>query len=159
MKACRLSETACHVYRLNQPTGFTTACTVVDNAVDEAMNGYCDKIKVTLLKDGSASVEDNGRGIPVDIHPQLGIPAVEVALTRLHAGSKFENGAYKVSGGLHGVGVSAVNALSAFLEITVKTDGGIHYIKFERGETAIPLKRLGDTDEQGTLVRLPDDSI
>ena len=133
---------------------------VVDNAVDEAMNGFCDTIKVTLLKDGSASVEDNGRGIPVDIHPQLGIPAVEVALTRLHAGSKFENGAYKVSGGLHGVGVSAVNALSAFLEITVKTDGGIHYIKFERGETVVPLKRLGDTDEHGTLVRFkPDDSI
>jgi DNA gyrase subunit B len=133
---------------------------VVDNAIDEAMNGFCDNIKVTLSKDGTASVEDNGRGIPVDIHPQLGIPAVEVALTRLHAGSKFEIGAYKVSGGLHGVGVSAVNALSAFLEITVKTDGGIHYIKFERGETVVPLKRLGDTDEHGTLVRFkPDDTI
>lgn len=133
---------------------------VVDNAVDEAMNGYCDKIKVILWKDGSASVEDNGRGIPVEIHPQLGIPAVEVALTRLHAGSKFENGAYKVSGGLHGVGVSAVNALSEYLEITVKTDGGIHYIKFERGATVIPLKRLGDTDEHGTLVRFkPDGTI
>lgn len=133
---------------------------VVDNAVDEAMNGYCDKIRVVLQKDGSASVEDNGRGIPVDIQPQLGIPAVEVALTRLHAGSKFENGAYKVSGGLHGVGVSAVNALSTFLEITVKINGGVHYIKFERGETVVPLKRLGDTDEHGTLVRfLPDDTI
>lgn len=133
---------------------------VVDNAVDEAMNGYCDKIRVVLQKDGSASVEDNGRGIPVDIQPQLGIPAVEVALTRLHAGSKFENGAYKVSGGLHGVGVSAVNALSTFLEITVKINGGVHYIKFERGETVVPLKRLGDTGEHGTLVRfLPDDTI
>ncbi len=133
---------------------------VVDNAVDEAMNGYCDRIKVTLSSDGSASVEDNGRGIPVDIHPQLGIPAIEVALTRLHAGSKFENGAYKVSGGLHGVGVSAVNALSEFLEITVKTNGGIHYIKFERGETVVPLRRLGDTDEHGTLVRFkPDETI
>ncbi len=132
---------------------------VVDNAVDEAMNGFCDKIKVILWKDGSASVEDNGRGIPVDIHPQLGIPAVEVALTRLHAGSKFENGAYKVSGGLHGVGVSAVNALSEFLEITVKTDGGVHYIKFERGQTVVPLKRLGETDEHGTLVRFKPDPL
>jgi DNA gyrase subunit B len=133
---------------------------VVDNAVDEALNGYCDKIRVDLWSDGSASVEDNGRGIPVDIHPQLGIPAVEVALTRLHAGSKFENGAYKVSGGLHGVGVSAVNALSSYLEITVKTNGGIYYIKFSRGETVEPLKRLGDTEEHGTLVRFkPDDTI
>ncbi len=133
---------------------------VVDNSVDEALNGYCTKIVVTLHKDGSASVLDNGRGIPVDIHPQLGIPAVEVALTKLHAGSKFGSGAYKVSGGLHGVGVSAVNALSEFLEVTVMTTGKVHYIKFERGKTTVPLKVTGKTGETGTLVRfMPDATI
>jgi DNA gyrase subunit B len=131
---------------------------VVDNSVDEALNGYCTRIDVVLSKDGSASVLDNGRGIPVDIHPQMGIPAVEVALTRLHAGSKFGNGAYKVSGGLHGIGVSAVNALSEFLEVTVKINGGIHFIRFERGVTSVPLKRIGDTGETGTLVRFKPDA-
>ena len=131
---------------------------VVDNSVDEALNGYCDKIVVKLHADGSASVLDNGRGIPVDIHPQLGIPAVEVALTRLHAGSKFGSGAYKVSGGLHGVGVSAVNALSEFLEVTVMQNGKMHYIKFERGGTTVPLKITGKTKETGTLVRFKPDA-
>ena len=133
---------------------------VVDNSVDEALNGYCTRIDVVLHKDGSVSVQDNGRGIPVDIHPDAGIPAVEVALTRLHAGSKFGGGAYKVSGGLHGVGVSAVNALSEFLEVTVKIGGGIHFIRFERGVTTVPLRRIGDTSETGTLVRFkPDPTI
>jgi DNA gyrase subunit B len=131
---------------------------VVDNSVDEALNGYCDKIVVTLHKDGSASVLDNGRGIPVDIHPQLGIPAVEVALTRLHAGSKFGSGAYKVSGGLHGVGVSAVNALSEYLEVTVKQNGKVHYIRFERGHTTVPLKVVGEAEDTGTLVRFQPDA-
>jgi len=133
---------------------------VVDNSVDEALNGYCTRIDVVLHKDGSVSVQDNGRGIPVDIHPETGIPAVEVALTRLHAGSKFGGGAYKVSGGLHGVGVSAVNALSEFLEVTVKIGGGVYFIRFERGVTKVPLKRIGDTAETGTLVRFkPDPTI
>lgn len=133
---------------------------VVDNSVDEALSGVCDKIVVTLKEDGSAMVEDNGRGIPIGIHPKLGIPAIEVALTRLHAGSKFGVGVYKVSGGLHGVGVSAVNALSQFLEVTVKTGGGVHFIRFERGVTTVPLKRTGDTKETGTTVRfLPDPEI
>ncbi|MGE5579739.1 MAG: DNA topoisomerase (ATP-hydrolyzing) subunit B [Bacillota bacterium] len=131
---------------------------VVDNSVDEALNGYCDKIVVTLHQDGSASVLDNGRGIPVDIHPQLGIPAVEVALTKLHAGSKFGSGAYKVSGGLHGVGVSAVNALSEYLEVTVRQNGKVHYIKFERGHTTVPLKVVGEATDTGTLVRFKPDA-
>ncbi|HHW19005.1 MAG TPA: DNA topoisomerase (ATP-hydrolyzing) subunit B [Firmicutes bacterium] len=133
---------------------------VVDNSVDEALNGFCTRIQVVLHKDGSASCEDNGRGIPVEIHPKLGIPAVEVALTRLHAGSKFGAGGYKVSGGLHGVGVTAVNALSKWLEVRVKTHGGIYHIRFERGKTVSPLKRIGDTEETGTYVRfLPDPTI
>lgn len=133
---------------------------VVDNSIDEALNGFCTRIEVVLHKDGSASCEDNGRGIPVGIHPQLGIPAVEVALTRLHAGSKFGSGGYKVSGGLHGVGVSAVNALSKWMEVRVKQDGGIFRIRFEKGKTTEPLKRIGDTEEHGTFVRfLPDPTI
>ena len=131
---------------------------VVDNSVDEALNGYCSRIIVTLHQDGSASVVDNGRGIPVDIQSQLGIPAVEVALTRLHAGSKFGSGAYKVSGGLHGVGVSAVNALSEFLEVTVKINGGVYFIKFERGVTTVPLKKTGKTGDTGTTVLFKPDS-
>ncbi|MEX0973819.1 MAG: DNA topoisomerase (ATP-hydrolyzing) subunit B [Bacillota bacterium] len=131
---------------------------VVDNSVDEALNGYCSRIIVTLHQDGSASVVDNGRGIPVDIQSQLGIPAVEVALTRLHAGSKFGNGAYRVSGGLHGVGVSAVNALSEFLEVTVKINGGVYFIKFERGVTTVPLKKTGKTGDTGTTVLFKPDS-
>lgn len=133
---------------------------VVDNAIDEALNGFCTRIDVVLKKDGSASVEDNGRGIPVEPHPKLGIPAVEVALTRLHAGSKFGAGGYKVSGGLHGVGVSAVNALSKWLEAKIKIGGGIYHIRFERGKTTSPLKKIGNTDETGTVVSfLPDPTI
>ncbi len=133
---------------------------VVDNSIDESLNGFCDRIDVILEKDGSASCEDNGRGIPVGIQPELGIPAVEVALTRLHAGSKFGRGGYKVSGGLHGVGVSVVNALSEWLEVKVKQKGGLHYIKFERGKTRVPLKRLGSSKETGTYVRFkPDPEI
>ena len=111
---------------------------VVDNSVDESLNGFCDRIDVVLLKDGSVSCADNGRGIPVGIQPEVGLPAVEVVLTRLHAGSKFGRG-YKVSGGLHGVGVSVVNALSEWLEIKVKQGGGLYYMKLERGKTVVPL--------------------
>ncbi len=133
---------------------------VIDNSVDEALNGYCTRIDVILNSDGTATVKDDGRGIPVGIHPEVGIPAVEIAMTRLHAGSKFGGGAYKVSGGLHGVGVSAVNALSAFMEVTVKMDGKIHWIKFERGKTVEPLKVIGKTKETGTTTRfMPDAEI
>ncbi len=133
---------------------------VVDNSVDESLNGFCDRIDVILKKDGSASCEDNGRGIPVGIQPELGIPAVEVALTRLHAGSKFGRGGYKVSGGLHGVGVAVVNALSEWLEVKVSQKNGLHYIKFERGKTVVPLKRMGTSKKTGTYVRFkPDPEI
>ncbi|HOA71362.1 MAG: DNA topoisomerase (ATP-hydrolyzing) subunit B [Bacillota bacterium] len=133
---------------------------VVDNSVDEALNGFCDRIDVVIHKDGSVSCADNGRGIPVGIQPEVGLPAVEVVLTRLHAGSKFGRGGYKVSGGLHGVGVSVVNALSIWLEVKVKQDGGLYYMKFERGKTVEPLKRLGDAEDTGTYVRfMPDPEI
>lgn len=130
---------------------------VVDNSVDESLNGYCDRIDVVIHNDGSVSCADNGRGIPVGIQPEVGLPAVEVVLTRLHAGSKFGRGGYKVSGGLHGVGVSVVNALSEWLEVKVQQDGGLYYIKFERGKTVVSLKRLGDSDETGTYVRFKPD--
>jgi len=128
---------------------------VSDNAVDEAMAGSCDKIDVVLYKDGSVSVKDNGRGIPVDINPEYNMPGVELALTKLHAGGKFDSGAYKVSGGLHGVGVSCVNATSDWLEVTVWRDKKIHKIRFERGVTTKKLHVIGNAkpNEHGTLVR------
>ncbi|HZT40821.1 MAG TPA: DNA topoisomerase subunit B [Chthonomonadaceae bacterium] len=128
---------------------------VSDNAIDEAMAGYCNRIDVILHADGSVSVRDNGRGIPVDINPQYQMSGVELALTKLHAGGKFESGAYKVSGGLHGVGVSCVNATSDWLEVTVWRDGKTHKIRFERGITVSPLKMIGRSkpNERGTLVR------
>ena len=123
---------------------------VVDNAVDEALAGYCSKIDVTIHKDNSITVEDDGRGIPVGKHPTEKIPTVEVVLTKLHAGGKFDGEGYKVSGGLHGVGVSCVNALSTRLEVQVKRDGGIYEIAFERGITAEKLKKVGTTRESNT---------
>ena len=125
---------------------------VVDNAVDEAMAGHCDRIEVTLLADGGVRVVDNGRGIPVDEHPVEKLPAVTVALTVLHAGGKFGGGGYKVSGGLHGVGVSVVNALSTRLEVEVKRDGYRWTQSFAYGEPEGPLERHEPTDETGTSV-------
>ena len=133
---------------------------IVDNSVDEALAGYCTEINVTLNKDNSVTVIDNGRGIPIGIHHKMGIPTVEVVYTILHAGGKFGGGGYKVSGGLHGVGASVVNALSTWLEVEVSNGEGIYKQRFERGKTVTKLTRIGDTKKTGTKVTfLPDDTI
>ncbi len=133
---------------------------VIDNSIDEAMAGHCDNIIVVMNEDGSITVKDNGRGIPVEIHKATGRPAVETVLTKLHAGGKFGGDGYKVSGGLHGVGVSCVNALSADLTINVHRDGHIHSQSFKQGSPVKDLEVIGDSDTTGTEITFwPDPTI
>lgn len=135
---------------------------IADNAVDEHLAGYCSEITVTLNDDGTATIMDNGRGIPIGIHPKAGIPAVEVVFTVLHAGGKFGDGGYKISGGLHGVGASVVNALSVWLEVEIRVDGGVYKQRYERGKVAAPLEKIGTCrkSDTGTKVTfLPDGEI
>ena len=135
---------------------------IVDNSVDEALAGYCDTIQVFIHKDNSVTVIDNGRGIPVGINQKAGLPAVEVVFTVLHAGGKFGGGGYKVSGGLHGVGASVVNALSEWLEVEIRNEGKVYKQRYERGKVIYKLKVVGDCspEESGTKVTiLPDKEI
>ncbi len=136
---------------------------VLDNSIDEHLAGYCTKIEVAVHVDGSVSVRDNGRGIPVDIHPKWKMPAVELVLTNLHAGGKFGQGAYKYSGGLHGVGAKCVNALSDWFKVEVSRDGKVYHMAFERGKTTEKLSVIGEVKNKkttGTLITfLPDPTI
>jgi DNA gyrase subunit B len=133
---------------------------VVDNSIDEAMGGYCDTIGVAINEDGSITVEDNGRGIPVDLHKKEGVSALEVVMTKIGAGGKFDKDSYKVSGGLHGVGVSVVNALSNHMRSTVFRDGKIYEQEYEKGKSLYPVKQIGETERRGTTQTFyPDDTI
>ena len=133
---------------------------IVDNSIDESLAGYCSEIKVHLHADGSCSIQDNGRGIPVDVHPKHNMPALELVLTNLHAGGKFGKGAYQVSGGLHGVGAKCVNAVSEWFVAEVRRDEKIHQMEFSRGKTTKKMNVIGSCQTTGTKVTfLPDEQI
>src|SRR5579862_952828 len=131
---------------------------VLDNSIDEHLAGYCSKIEVTIHVDGSVSIRDDGRGIPVDMHPKWKMPAVELVLTNLHAGGKFGQGAYKYSGGLHGVGAKCVNALSDWFKVEVSRDGKVYYMEFARGVTVRKLDVIGKSKKTGTLITFKPDA-
>ena len=133
---------------------------IADNSIDEAIAGYCTKVEITILKDGGCRVTDNGRGIPVDLHPKTHMSTLETVLTVLHAGGKFGDGGYKVSSGLHGVGSSVVNALSTHMVAEVYRDGKVNHIEFDTGKTVKPLEVTGKTDRRGTSITFyPDPTI
>src|SRR5437867_1380736 len=133
---------------------------VLDNSIDEHLSGHCDRIEVAIHVDGSVSIRDDGRGIPVDLHPKWKMPAVELVLTNLHAGGKFGQGAYKYSGGLHGVGAKCVNALSDWFKVEVSRDGNVYYMEFARGVTVRKLEVIGKSTHTGTLITFkPDPTI
>lgn len=132
---------------------------IVDNSIDEAMGGFCDTINIVITEDGSVIVSDNGRGIPIDIHPDTGTSALEVVMTTLHAGGKFSKDSYKISGGLHGVGASVVNALSEWMIVEVKVDGKIYRQKYERGKALAPVEVVGETNETGTVTSFKPDPL
>ncbi len=132
---------------------------VVDNSIDEAMAGFCDYIKVSFDKEGTVTVYDNGRGIPVDKHPTQNKPALEVVMTMLHAGGKFDHQTYKVTGGLHGVGVSVVNALSEWCQVEVSRDGTVYFQRYERGEATTPVKKIGKKKQSGTKTTFMPDPL